>query len=53
MKSKLPICSAAEKKARERCIRKLKPREKAGEIKSAYAVCTSTIGCRLGRARRG
>jgi len=48
-RSKLPICSKAQVKARESCIRQLKSRQKAGEIKSAYGVCTASIGCRLGR----
>ena len=48
-KSKLPICTSSQAKARESCIRQLKPRQKAGEIRSAFAVCTATIGCRPGR----
>ena len=48
-KSKLPICTASQKKARESCIRQLKPRQKAGELKSAYGICTAAIGCRPGR----
>ena len=45
----LPICSPAQAKARESCIIKLKPRQKAGEIKSAFAVCNVSIGCRPAR----
>ena len=48
-KSKLPICTPSRAKARESCIRQLKPRQKAGEIRSAYGTCTAAIGCRPGR----
>jgi len=47
-KSPLPICTASQKKDRESCIRQLKPRQKAGEIKSAYAICNVSVGCRPG-----
>lgn len=36
--------SVCERK-RERCIKKLKPKEARGEIKSAYAVCYASIPC--------
>ena len=48
-KSRLPICTSKQVAARERCIIKLKPRQKAGEIRSAYAVCTAAVSCRPGR----
>ena len=50
-KSRLPICTASQKRDRESCIRQLKPRQEAGEIKSAFAVCTARLGCRPGRRK--
>jgi len=60
-KAKLPICSPAQKEAREHCILAVKERnieagckpEGTGSKKcpSAFAVCTASIGCRLGREK--
>ena len=57
-KSKLPICTASQKKARGNCIIKIKERnveadcrpEGTGSKKcpSAFAVCTASLGCRPG-----
>lgn len=60
-KGKLPVCSPAQREARERCLLAVKERnveagckpEGTGSKKcpSAFAVCTTSIGCRLGRAK--
>jgi len=61
-KSKLPVCTPTQRESRESCIQDMKARNReAGCAKEegtgskkcprVFAVCTKSIGCRLGRAK--
>jgi len=52
-KDKLPICSAEQAKALERCILDVKEKIKETGYKgNAYAICRASLGCRRGGSRK-